>query len=53
MSEFAEIPPPLYEEFLSADGNGAASVNAEPEQVLSAKYMYFEDRAAKQDSQES
>ena len=53
MSEFAEIPPPLYEEFLSSDGNGDASVNAEPEQALSAKYMYFDDRTLKQESKES
>ena len=28
----AEIPPPLYEEFLPEDGGGDASVNAEPGQ---------------------
>jgi len=38
MSEFAEIPPPLYEQL---DG---APTKADPEEVLSAKYMYFEDR---------
>ena len=38
LSEFAEIPPPLYEQI---DG---ALIKADPEEVLSAKYMYFEDR---------
>jgi flavin-dependent dehydrogenase len=38
MSEFAEIPPPLYEQI---DG---AATKTDPEEVLSAKYMYFEDR---------
>jgi len=38
MSEFADIPPPLYEEI-----NGTP-VKTDPEEVLSAKYMYFEDK---------
>jgi flavin-dependent dehydrogenase len=38
MSEFAEIPPPLYEQ---VDG---LPTKSDPEEVLSAKYMYFEDR---------
>ena len=38
MSDFAEIPPPLYEQ---VDGSLTKS---DPEEVLSAKYMYFEDR---------
>ena len=37
MSEFAEIPPPLYEQI---DGQ---PVKSDPEEVLSAKYMYFVD----------
>lgn len=53
MSEFAEIPPPLYEEFISASGDGDASASPAPEQVLSAKYIYFDDRPAKQESQNS
>src|SRR6266436_9040189 len=40
MSEFAEIPPPLYEEFLSSDGDVDPSVIPEPGQLLSAKYLY-------------
>jgi flavin-dependent dehydrogenase len=39
MSEFAEIPPPLYEQV------DASSTKADPEEVLSAKYEYFDDRA--------
>jgi Dehydrogenases (flavoproteins) len=52
MSEFAEIPPPLYEEFLAADGSDP-SVKPEPGQVLSAKYLYFDDRIPALKSTES
>src|SRR6185369_12371703 len=52
MSEFAEIPPPLYEEFLSADPNVEAAPEVAPEQILSAKYVEFDDRAAKQGATE-
>jgi flavin-dependent dehydrogenase len=38
MADFAEIPPPLYEQL---DG---AATKTDPEEVLSAKYMYYEDR---------
>src|SRR6266536_1813209 len=38
MADFAVIPPPLYEEI---DGR---PIKSDPEEVLSAKYMYFEDR---------
>lgn len=37
MSDFAEIPPPLYEQ---VDG---APVKTDPEETLSAEYRYFED----------
>ena len=40
MSEFAEIPPPLYEQI---DGS---PTKADPEEVLSAKYRYFDDRVS-------
>ncbi|MEK6334719.1 MAG: NAD(P)/FAD-dependent oxidoreductase [Acidobacteriota bacterium] len=40
MADFAEIPPPLYEQI------DAALTKTDPEEVLSAKYMYFEDRVA-------
>ena len=44
MSEFAEIPPPLYEQL---DGSMVAQVPTpeESELLLSAKYMYFDDRS--------
>ena len=38
MSEFAEIPPPLYEQI------DDSPTKPDPEEVFSAKYMYFEDR---------
>lgn len=38
MSEFAEIPPPLYEQL---DGR---PTNSGAEETLAAKYTYFEDR---------
>jgi geranylgeranyl reductase family protein len=40
MSEFAEIPPPLYEQL---DG---APIKPDPEETLSAQYRYFEDSDA-------
>ena len=43
MSEFAEIPPPLYEQ---VDGTLApqAPGNEESDILLSAKYLYYDDR---------
>ena len=43
MSEFAEIPPPLYEQ---VDGSMVAQVPTpdESDLLLSAKYKYFDDR---------
>ena len=38
MSEFAEIPPPLYEQV------DASPVKADPEEELTAKYEYYEDQ---------
>ncbi|HEY0763258.1 MAG TPA: NAD(P)/FAD-dependent oxidoreductase [Pyrinomonadaceae bacterium] len=45
MSEFAEIPPPLYEQ---VDGTMIPQTPTaeESDLLLSAKYMYFDDRAA-------
>ncbi len=48
MSEFAEIPPPLFEE-LAVDG----VERAEPQDILSAKYLYYDDRAMTRESSES
>ena len=44
MSEFAEIPPPLYEQL---DGTMVpqAPTAEESELLLSAKYLSFDDRA--------
>jgi flavin-dependent dehydrogenase len=49
MSEFAEIPPPLYEQ---VDGSMAQQVPTpeESDLLLSAKYMYFDDRVAAPES---
>lgn len=49
MSEFAEIPPPLYEQ---VDGTMAPQTptTEESELLLSAKYMYFDDRASAPES---
>ena len=49
MSEFAEIPPPLYEQ---VDGSMVAQVPTpeEADLLLSAQYKYFDDRAAAPES---
>jgi geranylgeranyl reductase family protein len=55
MSEFAEIPPPLYEQFASSEDetNGAEkSRSAAAQEVLAAKYMYYDDRADTRKSNE-
>jgi flavin-dependent dehydrogenase len=44
MSEFAEIPPPLDEQIAGSEANGHGSANGEPQEVLSAQYMYYDDR---------
>jgi hypothetical protein len=38
LSEFAEIPPPLYEQL------DDQPTKSDPEEALSAKYVYYEDR---------
>ncbi|HKY03610.1 MAG TPA: hypothetical protein VJQ56_01905, partial [Blastocatellia bacterium] len=48
MSEFAVIPPPLFEELAVEQSEGA-----EPHDILSAKYLYYDDRAMPQESSES
>ena len=49
MSEFAEIPPPLYEQ---VDGNMIAQVPTpeESDLLLSAKYLYYDDQPPVPDS---
>lgn len=52
MSEFAEIPPPLYEQLASSEANGNGHRKAEPSEVLAAKYLDYDDRAAAPESRE-
>jgi hypothetical protein len=47
MAEFADIPPPLYEQL---DGASVDLSPAATEEVLSANYQYFEDQEAMQES---
>ncbi len=49
MSEFAEIPPPLYEQ---VDGTMVAQTPTpeESDLLLSAKYLYYDDRAGAPES---
>ncbi len=49
MSEFAEIPPPLYEQ-LDGTIEAQAPTTEESDMLLSAKYMYFDDRQFLPDS---
>jgi geranylgeranyl reductase family protein len=53
MSEFAEIPPPLFEALANqeADGNGRAG--EESKETLSAKYLYYDDRVSARESSET
>jgi geranylgeranyl reductase family protein len=52
MSEFAEIPPPLYEQLDGSPADADASAKAEPEAALSAKYVYYDDLLASERSGE-
>jgi geranylgeranyl reductase family protein len=45
LSEFAEIPRPLFEEY-PASGNGQQSAVEQQEEALSAKYATFDDRTS-------
>jgi geranylgeranyl reductase family protein len=53
MSDFAEIPPPIYESVGKAEAPDKTSINGNSSEVLSAKYMYYDDRAAAQELNES
>jgi flavin-dependent dehydrogenase len=46
MSEFAVIPPPLYEQLAGAESGGEASRPANAQEILSAKYQEYDDRMA-------
>jgi geranylgeranyl reductase family protein len=50
LSEFAEIPPPLYEQLPASDVSGNGSKEEARDEVLSAQYQYYDDRAATQKS---
>jgi flavin-dependent dehydrogenase len=52
MSDFAEIPPPLYEQLASSESRGGGAVDAEPQEVLAAKYLYYDDRPTAQEVKE-
>jgi len=43
MSEFAEIPPPLYEQ-LDGTMTPATPSSDEADLLLSAKYLFYDDR---------
>jgi len=53
LSEFAEIPPPLYEQLPATEVSGDGSRDPETGEILSAQYIYYDDRAATQGSTES
>lgn len=44
MAEFADIPPPLYEQIPSPEVDGHSSADADLPEALSAKYVYYDDR---------
>ncbi|MBO0858230.1 MAG: tryptophan 7-halogenase [Chloracidobacterium sp.] len=46
MSEFAEIPPPLYEQLASSEANGDAPRPEGAQEILSAIYQDYDDRLA-------
>jgi flavin-dependent dehydrogenase len=53
MSEFAEIPQPLYEQLAASEAGSNVSGDAESQEALAAKYLYYDDRVATQKSKES
>ena len=52
LSEFAEIPAPLFEQLAKGGADAKALSRAESEEMLSAKYMYFDDREPARNSNE-
>ncbi|HSE96769.1 MAG TPA: NAD(P)/FAD-dependent oxidoreductase, partial [Blastocatellia bacterium] len=52
MSEFAEIPPPLFDPQAEPDADESGWASADLMEVLSAKYRYFDDGTAAQRSKE-
>jgi hypothetical protein len=53
MSDFAEIPPPLYEQVARAESNGNGAGDTTSQEALSAKYQEYDDRAAAQETKGS
>src|SRR5215468_6547991 len=53
MSEFAEIPPPLYEQLAPSESDGNGAGNTALQEALSAKYQEYDDRAAAQETKGS
>jgi hypothetical protein len=53
MSDFAEIPPPLYEQVAHAERNGNGAGDKTSQEALSAKYQEYDDRAAAQETKGS
>lgn len=53
MSDFAEIPPPLYEQVARAESNGNGAGDGRSQEALSAKYQDYEDRTTSQEPKRS
>jgi flavin-dependent dehydrogenase len=57
MSEFAEIPPPLFEQVAQGEPDGETDgdtlTDGKPQKILSAKYMYYDERARSQETRET
>jgi flavin-dependent dehydrogenase len=53
MSDFAEIPAPLFEQVAVSDDRNGESVGDEPREVLSAKYVDYDDRVLAGESSEA
>jgi hypothetical protein len=53
MSDFAEIPPPLYEQVARAESNGNGAVDVRSQEALSAKYQDYDDRTTAQEPKRS
>jgi hypothetical protein len=50
MADFAIIPPPLYEQLNGEEVTLKPSEEETQTEILSAKYQYFDDRVAMQES---
>ena len=53
LSEFAEIPPPLYEQLPASETSGNGKRDAKPHEILSAQYLYYDDLTRAQESKDS